>query len=339
MLGDADMAKGETPNQDFMFARAIALRGFGGRRSGELLFIAQNGESVGTLFGGVADETIRNVSAEMYQADDEFKFLTVEIGDIDAVRAGLACGGEADVLVTRGSRLPGEFAKKISIREPIALATVLQGEHQGLIVSKESNSQITASHPAYLNDSFVQEIGERLTQGLDKRTNFAAIEEVEHNSVAIEVFSPPTKVSIIGDGDLATAIIHQAELLGWSGQIANNLTDGQKIVDNMGNNDALVVLSHDHDLGIPIIATVMNKTKSTYIGGLGSRHTQEVRREILTGLGFSAEKLKRIYGPIGLDLGSKTPEETALAICSEILAHISGRSAISLTNSTGPING
>lgn len=333
------MAKDESPNQDFMLARAVGLRGFGGRRSGELLFVAQNGEIEGTLFGGAADVTIRDMSAEMYKTSDLVKFLTIEIGDVSAVRAGLACGGEADVLITRSNQLPSGFIEKEASREPIALATVLNGKHQGYIVSKGSNSKIEVSDGVNVHDGFVEEIGARLTRGLDRRTNFSAIEEIQNNSVAIEVYSPPTEVSIIGEGDLAMAIIHQAELLGWSGQIASEMSEGLKIIGNMGNNDALVVLSHDHDLGVPLIATVLKKAKSTYIGCLGSRHTQEVRSELLSGLGFSPEKMNRIYGPIGLDLGSKTPEETAMAICSEILAHISGRSASSLTNSTGPING
>ena len=75
------------------------------------------------------------------------------------------------------------------------------------------------------------------------------------------------------------------------------------------------------------------------MGALGSRHTQQRRADKLSGLGFDDAAIERVHGPVGLDLGGRTPAETALAICAEILAVRAGRDLPSLRDRGGPING
>ncbi len=332
------MDRVDFPGSEFVLARAVALRGFGGRRAGELLVIDSKGVFKGSLFGGVADSEILEGSLKLKRSGESFDLITVEIGDRDAVRAGLACGGEADILLSHGLSLPPGFADKVTSRQPVALATVVAGPHRGLVLVANPDKTITGPSGRFVDDDFAKNLGERLLSALAKRTP-TAIVTLDDNVVSIEVFSPPTYLVIVGRSDLTKAILDQGQLLGWSGIVVDDADEGGQQVRGLGPNDALIVLSHNHEVGIPLITDVLRSGLSTYIGGLGSRHTQQTRSAILSEIGFSDDEIGRIYGPVGLDLGSRTPEETALAICAEILAHMSGRNARSLKLSGGPING
>ncbi len=324
---------------EFVLARAVALRGFGGRRAGELLVIDALGGLQGSLFGGVADNEILEGSLKLRRSGESFDLITVGVGDRDAVRVGLACGGEADVLLSKGSSLPQGFTEKVTSRQPVALATVVAGPHRGRVLAANPDKTVSGLSGSLSDDFFSKNLGERLLSALANRTPAAAIVNLDDDVVYIEVFSPPTHMVIVGESDLAQAILSQGQLLGWSGIVLDDLDDSGQQVRNLGTNDALIVLSHNHGVGIPLITDVLRSGLSTYVGGLGSRHTQQTRSAILSEIGFSDNEIGRIYGPVGLDLGSRTPEETALAICAEILAHVSGRNARSLKLSSGPING
>ena len=112
----------------------------------------------------------------------------------------------------------------------------------------------------------------------------------------------------------------------------------QPLTADLRPSDALVVLSHDPAVDTPALAAAL-RSGEPYVGALGSRHTQSARRQRLAAIGVPDAACDRIHGPVGLDLGARTPEEVALAVCAEILAHRSGRDAASLRAGTGPING
>jgi xanthine dehydrogenase accessory factor len=87
---------------------------------------------------------------------------------------------------------------------------------------------------------------------------------------------------------------------------------------------AVAMLTHDPKIDDPALKVVLN-SEAFYIGALGSSKTQKARRERLQEMGFDAEQIGRIYGPIGLDINAQNPEEIALAIMAEIVrAHRKG---------------
>ena len=152
------------------------------------------------------------------------------------------------------------------------------------------------------------------------------------------IFDPPTHVTVVGDVDLARAIAAQARLLGWTASVIASAAEAESAGLGLGPTDALVVLDHDPAVAIPSLAAALAHDHG-YVGALGSRGTQANRRTRLGALGVDGAAIDRIHGPVGLDLGARTPEETALAVCAEIIAHRSGRTATSLKNTSGPING
>jgi xanthine dehydrogenase accessory factor len=97
------------------------------------------------------------------------------------------------------------------------------------------------------------------------------------------------------------------------------------------------VLTHDHKFDVPAIVAALD-TKVGYLGAMGSRRTAAERRSLLLEAGVAEQELARVMAPVGLDIGARTPEETAISICAEIIAARTGRRAASLRDTTGPLH-
>src|SRR5437899_3112123 len=105
----------------------------------------------------------------------------------------------------------------------------------------------------------------------------------------------------------------------------------------LGPRDVVCVLTHDPKFDVPAIQSAL-ETEVGYLGAMGSRRTHDERTVRLKEAGVDDAGLARVMAPIGLDIGARTPEETAIAICAEIIARRAGRAALSLRDATGPIH-
>ena len=110
-----------------------------------------------------------------------------------------------------------------------------------------------------------------------------------------------------------------------------------KVGADLGPRDAVCILTHDPKFDVPAAISALG-TDAGYVGAMGSRRTTDDRNRRLTEEGVDPTDLHRIMAPIGLDLGARTPEETAISICAEIIALRSGRLAPSLRDSEGDIH-
>ena len=334
-------------------ARVIGFTGFGGRRAGDVLAVTPGGEHAGGLLGGAADEEVLAAATRVGAgAGAPAEIVEVVVGDKDAVEAGLACGGLARVLVQDAGSLPDGFWSRLSERRPVALATVVRGGDapgapavgSAMAVVPppqrvEGGTEAEATRVEQLGHVDLEELAFAAAYELLSRPG-EPVRVLEHEAgeVVVEAFVPPCRLVVVGDRvGLSEAIGRQAGLLGWDCDVEPELEPSLEAVGSLGPGDAVVVLSHDRDLDIPVLAAALHG--DAYVGALGSRHTQATRRERLAALGFDEELVDRIHGPVGLDLGARTPEETALAICAEILAGRGGRNAASLRSGDGPING
>jgi xanthine dehydrogenase accessory factor len=137
----------------------------------------------------------------------------------------------------------------------------------------------------------------------------------------------------------ARAVFATVQRFPMADEVVNDWPDRHlaKVGDDLGPRDAVCVLTHDHKFDVPAIAAAV-KTGVGYIGAMGSRRTHDGRLERLREAGLTDAEIERVMSPIGLDLGARTPEETAVAICAEIIAHRTGRRAASLRNTAGPIH-
>ena len=137
---------------------------------------------------------------------------------------------------------------------------------------------------------------------------------------------------------MVDALVDVARSLGWLLEVVNDSGEAIEASRRLGPADAVVVTSHDPVLGPDVLGAALS-SRAFFVGALGSRGTQAKRAARLTEMGFGPDDLDRVHGPVGLDLGARTPAETALAICAEVLGVRSGRDVRGLRTTTGPING
>ncbi|MFM7665958.1 MAG: XdhC family protein, partial [Actinomycetota bacterium] len=176
--------------------------------------------------------------------------------------------------------------------------------------------------------------------------------------VFVESFAPPPHMVIFGAVDFTSALARVAKVLGYHVTVC----DARKVFAtarrfpmadevmvawpddvfvkfgaSLGPRDAVCILTHDPKFDVPAIQGAL-RTQVGYIGVMGSRKTHAKRLERLAEIGLRGDDLARVMSPIGLDIGARTPEETAISICGEIIARRTGRSATSLSTTSGAIH-
>jgi xanthine dehydrogenase accessory factor len=236
------------------------------------------------------------------------KLLSYGIPDVDAWEVGLPCGGEIDVFL---ERFEGELPDPDT---PQIVFTVVDGDRVG--------------------ERWVSQDGEVTRTQLLER---------DGEQVFAEVLGPPPRLLVFGAVDLAEELCRAAKGLGWRTVVtdararfatAERVPSADELVvawpeealERFAPDErtAVVVLTHEDRWDVPALAGALG-TPAFYVGALGSRRTQERRREQLLETGVSEEELARLCGPAGLDLGAGTPAETALSILAEIIAVRAGR--------------
>jgi len=178
-------------------------------------------------------------------------------------------------------------------------------------------------------------------------------------TVLHEAFSRPPRLVIFGAVDFTAALARVAKTLGFQVTVCDArpifatkarfpMADEvvvdrperylDKIGEELGPRDAVCVLTHDPKFDVPAVQAAL-ATRVGYLGAMGSRRTHDDRRARLLDAGVEPGELdERLMSPIGLDLGARTPEETAIAICAEIVARRHGRPVPSLRDHSGAIH-
>ncbi len=256
---------------------------------------------------------------------------------------------------------------RIRAEQPVALATVLDGPHVGakLLVSPDVEPEGDLGHPE-LSRVVARDALAELEAGRTGVRHYGP--EGQNNpddpaigrvSVFVESWAPPPQMLIFGAVDFTAALAKVAKILGyrvivcdareifatkrrfpmadevlvtWPGPVFEERGGG------LGPRDAVCILTHDPKFDVPAIEGALG-TRVGYIGVMGSRKTHTKRLERLAEVGIAGEELGRVLAPIGLDIGARSPEETAVSICAEIIARRTGRHAPSLRDGSGAIHG
>jgi xanthine dehydrogenase accessory factor len=245
--------------------------------------------------------------------------------------------------------------------EPAALATVIEGPEPGAkLLVRPGHEPLGSLGNTDLDRVVARDALGELEAGLTSTRHYGAHGEARERdvSVFIESFALPPKMIIFGAVDFTAALAKVAKVLGYyvivcdaravfatvqrfkmADEVVNDWPDRYlaKVGDELGSRDAVCVLTHDHKFDVPAIAAAV-KTNVGYLGAMGSRRTHESRIERLREAGVTDAEIARVQSPIGLDIGARTPEETAISICSEIIARRTGRQAQSLRDTAGPIH-
>jgi len=293
--------------QSVALATVVATRRSAPRPLGSKLAISETGELAGSVSGGCVESDVAVNALEVLETGVP-KLLSYGIPDEDAWEVGLPCGGEIDVFL---ERFEGELPDP---ETPQIVFTVLDGDRAG--------------------ERWLSQHGEVTRTQLLER---------EGEQVFAEVLGPPPRLLVFGAVDLAEGLCRAAKGLGWRTLVtdararfatAERVPSADELVvawpeealERFAPDErtAVVVLTHEDRWDVPALAGALG-TPAFYVGALGSRRTQERRREQLLESGVSEEQLARLCGPAGLDLGAGTPAETALSILAEILAVRAGR--------------
>jgi xanthine dehydrogenase accessory factor len=309
--------------------RVAEYRGFGGGRRGELLALNAAGEQSGQLLRGSVDKDVATAARPVLAGGSGATLLDVRVPGDQAVAAGLSCGGQATLIVANARNLPDELWPALGRRESIALAVHAARPDRGLLVIRDGPTA------GSVGDADLDGQVERLAR--ERLADSVAVAERLEGDVLLQTYHPARRLVVVGEGELAGALVEQANLLGWDAAVAGELARAEGELERLGPADSLVVLTHSAAVDAPILARAL-AGRIGYVGALGSRGTQARRAGQLRDLGVGDDEIASIYGPVGLDFRSASPAETALAICAEILSVAAGRPPVSLRDSARPIH-
>ncbi|MEU3726225.1 XdhC family protein [Streptomyces sp. NPDC031705] len=305
-------------------ARPVTEQGFGPRDPAGAVLVDARGECVGALYRGVFDAELVAEAAAL-GAGETARVCEVSVGAGEAVDAKLTCGGQAEVLLQPLATVPAAWWELLATGAGVALVTRLSEGADGAV----SEVVRAGDEPS---DDARRRAGELLgtrRPGRDALYGGSGL-------VLVEAYPSAPYVVIGGAGELAGVIGAQSALLGWESVTVETAAQAEKELTAHRDAACLVMLSHEPDFDVPTLRSALS-LEIPYVGALGSRRTTARRREGLVAAGVGESRLARVHGPIGLDLGAKTPAETALAICAEILGVLGGRDARGLRDSDGPL--
>jgi xanthine dehydrogenase accessory factor len=323
-----------------LIARVIELKGFSTLPVDELIAIEGHGRQHGDILGRPGAEKLGEAAAEILgDPAPGLRTVTVSIHGPQVAELGLACGGQAGVLLQPAAAIPAQLWSLLKGRAPVALLTRVEGAGAGpaaVVVDREGKvwgaGQGTGG-PA--SSDAVAEAVSMLSAG---RSGLSRLED-EQGAVLVEAWVPPPRLVVVGSGEVVDALEAQAGLLGWEVRATGAGGDEvHDLLDWAGATAALIVLSHDPHVDAPALELGLQRHVA-YVGAMGSRGTQSRRLERLAALGIADVDLDRIHRPIGLNLGGRRAPEVALAIVAEILACHHGRDARSLKETAGAIHG
>ncbi|MFM8626548.1 MAG: XdhC family protein [Actinomycetota bacterium] len=260
------------------------------------------------------------------------------------------------------------FSALVRDDRPVSLLTVVRGPGTGRVMLVDPTGTLDGS----LGDPDLDRVASRDAIGeLDAgrtgvrhygpngQTTPEDLADAETVEVFVESFAPPPQMWIFGAVDFTAALARVAKVLGYKVTVCDArevfatkrrfpMADEVKVTwpgpqftehgGRLGARDAVCILTHDPKFDVPAIEGAL-ASRVGYIGVMGSRKTHAKRLERLAEVGItSATDLARLHSPIGLDLGGRTPEETAISIVAEIIAVRTGRNAAPLAASDGPIH-
>ena len=253
------------------------------------------------------------------------------------------------------------LAEALRAERPVALATVVDGPHVGAkLLVEPGRAAVGTLGDDDLDRVVARDAVAELGAGLTSTRHYGEHGEARERAVEvfIESFAAPPRMIIFGAVDFTAALARVAKVLGYhvtvcdaravfatparfpmADAVVNDWPDRYlATVDDLGPRDAVCVLTHDAKFDVPAI-TASLATAVGYLGAMGSRRTHATRVARLHEVGVTDHDLERVMAPIGLDIGSRTPEETAVAICAEIIALRTGRTGVpSLRDGQGGIH-
>jgi xanthine dehydrogenase accessory factor len=334
-------------------------------------------EVVGSVSGGCVEGAVYELSLEVCRSGVPV-LQTYGVSDDDAFAVGLTCGGIIDIFVERVGKASfpelGEIAAAVGRGEPVAVATVISGPGQvgarRVIWSRDTGSADTAGDDGWhhgasgslgaarLDAAVDDDVRGMLAQGLTGIRRYGEHGERRGDDLAVFVnsFAPPPRMLVFGAIDFAAAVARAGKFLGYHVTVcdarkvfatASRFPEADQVVadwphrflagTDVDARTVICVLTHDPKFDVPLLEVAL-RTPAAYIGAMGSRRTHHDRLARLREAGLTGDELSRLRSPIGLDLGARTPEETAVSIAAELIQLRWGGTGHALTDTDGRIH-
>lgn len=320
------------------------------RPAGASMMVDAAGLAVGSVSGGCVEGALYELATQV-AADGGPVLQRYGISDDDAFEVGLTCGGIIDVFVEPVSlrtfpELAGVGAD-VDADRPVAIATVIEhpdsawlGRHlvirpdgfQGSLGSDRANHAVGDDATGLLAAGR----NTTLMYGPDGERRGAGMR------VFVASFAPQPRMLVFGAIDFAAAVAKQGSFLGYRVTVCDaravfatrarfpvadevvvewphRYLQAQLDAGLIDPRTVICVLTHDPKFDVPLLAVAL-RSHVAYVGAMGSRQTHQDRMDRLREAGLGESELAGLSSPIGLDLGSRTPEETAVSIAAEIIA-------------------
>jgi len=333
------------------------------RDPGAALAVSDGGEVVGSVSGGCVEGAVYELAREVCESGQPV-LQTYGISDDTAFDVGLTCGGIIELFVEPVSRerFPGlgDVAAAIRDEVPVAVATVVAGP--GVLgarrIIRADAATGTLGAGDRLDEAVDDDVRGMLAQGLTGVRHYGEHGErrLDDLSVFVQSFAPPPRMLVFGAIDFAAAVARAGKFLGYRVTVCDarpifathaRFPDSDEVVvdwphrylaqTQIDPRTVICVLTHDPKFDVPLLEVAL-RTPAGYIGAMGSRRTHEDRLARLRDVGLTEDELARLRSPIGLDLGARTPEETAVSVAAELIQLRWGGSGQALTDTTGRIH-
>ncbi len=343
-------------------ATIVGVRGSTYRREGARLLLTRSQQMVGNISGGCLESDVMVVADEV-MATGTARLVTYDLtADDDVVWGlGLGCNGAVDIFVEPvdpAFQIFALYRQAIAEERALAVVTALGGAAPAgrRLAVWSDGAKVGTLGDVALDDRAARAAGAALQEGASRvHTLTGARGDVQ---AFVEVLRPPIRLVVCGAGHDAVPLVQLASALGWRVVVADSrerflthdrFPGAQRFIKAdpsavpsrvpMDSRTYVVVMTHNylHDRDL---LTGFLRTEAVYIGMLGPKiRTQKILDELRkTGIEMADRDLARLYGPIGLDIGSEAPEEIALAVVGEIQAVETVRRGGFLRDRAGPIH-
>ncbi|MFF2718508.1 XdhC family protein [Streptomyces sp. NPDC058011] len=362
-----DLHRWLAEDREFAVATVVSVGGSAPRGPGAALAVDSGGTAIGSVSGGCVEGAVYELCQ---QALEDGRSVRESFGysDEDAFAVGLSCGGVLDILVTPVRTDSPERAvlrtalSAATSGEAAALARVVHGPAEllgrALLVRPDGSRTGGLGGHADLDRTAAAEAQALLDTG--RTATVTVSEDGSHCpgglTLLVECSVEPPRMIVFGAVDFAAALVRAGKFLGhhvtvcdarpvfatrdrfpeadevvvdWPHRyLRGTRTDGRTVV---------CVLTHEARFDVPLLTEALRRP-AAFVGAMGSRRTHEDRLRRLREAGLNEDELARLRSPIGLDLGARTPEETALSIAAEIVAARRGGTGLPLTGGAEPIH-
>lgn len=364
-----DLMKWWESGETVAVATVVATFQSAPRPPGASMLVGPDESAVGSVSGGCVEGAVYEVAREVAETGVP-ELNRYGVSDDDAFAVGLTCGGILDVFVEKVSQetFPelGELAEDVRSGSPVALATVIEHpdpEILGRRVLIRPEGVKGSLGSARMDDAVHDDALGLLAHGTNQTLSYGIDGERRGEGMRVFVwsFAPKPRMLVFGAIDFAAAVARVGAFLGYHVTVCDarpvfatnsRFPEADEVVvdwphrfltqeveaGRIDQRTVIAVLTHDPKFDVPLLEVALRLPDIAYVGAMGSRRTHDDRLARLVDAGLTDEEIARLSSPIGLDLGARTPEETAISIAAEIIAGRWGGSGERLASTNGRIH-